>query len=243
MKKKLSLALALVMALSLSAPVFAVDSPAPAGTNDTKSTNQSMAVAGTTKAPTIKITVSSSGAMILNPYKLSVDLGDTITGSTEQIVSPTYGITNESNVALQVNVTVTGKQEGNATFAKESTQDPNARKPLTTNSAFVKFEMAKADTEPAASDTWGTAEDVTYKADAVVASIVLKKGAATLDKDAEAPVMASAGDDMSTPTYLAFHLTGDAVSAPETPWTDADKISADIAFTFTPTVVETPAST
>lgn len=84
MKKKLSLALALVMALSLAVPAFAAD-------KEISDVNQlgegaSTQITGSTKAPTIKITVPTAGAVLLNPYKMSAKIpGVPVTIAKEDI--------------------------------------------------------------------------------------------------------------------------------------------------------------
>ena len=113
-KKIMSTALAGVMALSLSVPALAA-------ANTETSLTQNTEVTGSTEAPTIKITVPATNTVIVNPYKMTVQnaAGDDV---TDQIVSATKYIKNESDVALKVSAEVTGKPAGALTLATASTQ-------------------------------------------------------------------------------------------------------------------------
>lgn len=208
MKKVLSLVLALAMVLTLAVPAFA-GSSTPSNTTD---------ITGTTKAPTITVTVPASAAVTVNPYKMEVTVGSDKV--SDQIIFATQYVENTSDVALVFDVTVTGKKEGNAIFSTTST----AGKIVATNSVFLYAEFGAATADDGSGDpTWGNAFDT--KATNMVAisdKAVTKKAVAEL-----------AATDGSTANYLAFKLAGDASSQPTTAWTASDKVGATIAFTFT----------
>ena len=217
-KKFLSLLLAMVMTLALAVPALAADTDL----------EQSTEITGTTQAPTIKITVPSTGSVIVNPYKMEVTLGSD--KKTDQIVGAVQYIENASDVALKVSAEVTGKPAGNLAFATATTQGTKA---VTTNSVFMYFEMEVTDdssTEP----TWGTYDSKSTKQILVGAKAVKKADMVTL-------AAGDGTDAASTGGYAAFHLAGDAASAPTTAWTGADKADVSIAFTFTPTATATAA--
>lgn len=215
-------ALAGALALSLSAPAFAAEE-----------LSQSTEYEGSMSVPTINITVPDSGTVVLNPYKLSVTpQGGSAT--TDQIINATSHITNASNVALNVSATVTGKLptgKKDVTFATATTNNP--AKPLTTNAIFMYFEIG-----PAASDTaeasWPEGYVAKPAADQEVKQILVKSGATTVNNllTLESGVNASGS---AAPTYAAYRLTGDIVSAPTRAWAEDDNVSASVAFTFTPT--------
>lgn len=213
-KKIMSTALASIMALSLAVPAFAADTDL----------TQSSEITGTTSAPTIKITVPATGAVTVNPYKMEVTVGSDT--KTDQIISATQYIKNESDVALNVSAEVTGKPAGNLALATATTQGTKA---VTTNSVFMYFEIGEATADDGSGDpTWGTAYDSKSEKQILVGAKAVKK----------ANMLTMAAGD-TTATYAAYHLTGDAASAPTTAWTGNDKVDVSIAFTFTPTAATT----
>jgi len=220
LKKIISTALAGVMALSLTATAFAVDADSELTRN--------LDIAGTTKAPTIKIVVPSSGAVTVNPYQMEVTVGSDKV--TDQIISTTQYVENKSDVAIQVSAAITGKVEGAAKLVTTSTQ--GGKTAATANNVYLVFESTVVDDNTTAPVWTGdgavAAED---KVEVKVSTTKATKDLGTLAKGDGTDAGAADG-------YLAFHLTGDAVKAPTKAWTEADKVSASIAFTFVPTVVE-----
>lgn len=229
-KKIMSTALAGVMALSLSATALAEETDLV----------QSTEIEGSTQTPTISISVPVSGDVILNPYKMSVDVSADQDGSelvTSQIISAPEYIKNKTDVALSVSATVTGKVAGEAVFATASTQSGKA---VTTKSAFVYLEVidagAGADADATAPTTVPTDADwAAYDAKAAN-QILLAAKAVSKANMLTVPAVADASS-----SFIAYRLAGDAASSPTKAWTEADTVSATIAFTFTPTVAATPA--
>ena len=221
-KKIMSTALAGVMALSLSVPALAA-------ANTETSLTQNTEVTGSTEAPTIKITVPATNTVIVNPYKMTVQnaAGDDV---TDQIVSATKYIKNESDVALKVSAEVTGKPAGALTLATASTQ--GGTRAVTTNSVFMSFEIGAATAEDGTGDpTWAA-----NGYDSKLASQILVSAKAVKKAD-----MLTLGVGETTATYAGYRLTGDAADTPTNAWTENDKVDVSIAFTFTPTVAATPA--
>lgn len=225
-KKLMSTVLAGAMALSLAVPAFAADTDL----------EQSTEISGTTQVPTISISVPATGSIVLNPYKMSVDISEDQDGSQEvntQIISANSYIKNKTDVALTVSATVTGKTAGEAVFATATTQGTKA---VTTKSAFVYLEVVNAGagddgdaTAPTAEPTWSSAYD-----SKAANQVLLSAKAVTKANMLTVPAVA---EDSSS--FIAYRLAGDAASSPTKAWTGADTVSATIAFTFTPTVVST----
>ncbi|MBR3704363.1 MAG: hypothetical protein IKM11_02620 [Oscillospiraceae bacterium] len=214
MKKLFALILSCAMVLGLAATAFAEDVTIE-DPNESGVYSQETTITGATQAPTIKVTVPSTGDVVINPYGMKYGADD----ATDKIISAAQYIKNESNVDISISVTVTGQvDEGSnavlATAALKGTE--------TTKSVFLYFEILEAvdgETEP----TWAEA----YSKDLHVIA------AAKATTKAGVHVM-KAGDEAAT--FAAFHLAGDVASAPATPWADTDTVSVVIAFTFNPVV-------
>lgn len=224
-KKIMSTVLGSTLALSMAATAFAANTDL----------EQSTEITGTTQTPTISISVPSTGDVILNPYKMSVDVSEDQDGSalvTNQIISAPAYIKNKTDVALSISATVTGKVAGEAVFATASTQSGKA---VTTKSAFVYLEVidAGAGDDADAAEPTTALTDASWKAyDAKAANQILL--AAKAVNKANMLTVPAVADSSSS--FIAYRLAGDAASSPTKAWTSADTVSATIAFTFTPTV-------
>lgn len=198
--KLFALVLACVMVLSMATPAFA----------------EELNITGSTQAPTINVTVPSTGTVIINPYEMEVTQGDAEV--TDKIISATQYIVNESDVAIGITVAITGTASGNAVLATAALKGTE-----TTNSVFMYLEIAKATADDGTGDpTW--AESYTKAAGQI---IVTSKETTTKDV-----LVLGAGDE--TATYAAFRLAGDVASKPATAWTTTDKVDVKIVFTFNP---------
>lgn len=217
LKKLACAALTGALALSLSVPAFADET-----------LSQSTEYTGSMSVPTINITVPTEGTVVLNPYKLAV--GASGSEVTDQVINATSYIENGSNVALNVSATVTGKLptgKKDVTFATTTTQ--NASKPLTTNSIFMYFEIAPTTANNVEPD-WLESYVAKPAADQEVKQILVAAKATTVNN-----ILTLGAKTDSGSTFAAYHLTGDAVSAPTRAWAEDDNVSATVAFTFTPT--------
>lgn len=201
MKKIMSAALAGAMALSMTATAFA------AGNGSIEEPSE-IEVTGTTKVPTISITVPTSAAVTLNPYKLDVTI-DSAT-KQDQVISAVYYIVNGSDVAIETEATVTGVAEG-ATFAAASVASSTDK----TKQVYMAFEWAKTTDGSTAPAAWSDTTALTTSAQNIANKL-------TMDKTG------------GTSPAIAFHFTGDAIAEPETPWTTDDTVGATLAFTFAP---------
>lgn len=204
-KKFLSLVLAMVMALSLAVPAFA-------SANTDTSLTQSTAIGGTTKIPTIKITVPATGSVVLNPYEMGVTVdGNTI---SDPIVSVPQYVINASDVAVKVKATVTGKPSGAAKLVDAST----ATDTTGINNVFLQY-------------IYEIGDDNTVDPDGTNKIVVKAKGEATdLGTLAQGTGTAAA----AAGAYLAYKLTGDLVAIPTKAWTEKDTVSVNVAYTFIP---------
>lgn len=203
MKKLVSAALAGAMALSLSTTALA------ASVSDVSEPVE-VEVSGTTEVPTIKISVPASGSVILNPYRLDVEIGEKDDGSaltsSSQVISATQYIVNESDLAVNVTTSVTGTADG-AKFSA-ATVGADATEKL----VYLTFNIAATtdgETEPT---TWGTAKPLSTTAVTFDAIKMDKKG--------------------GTNVAVGYKLEGDATANPKEAWTTDDTVGAMVTFTF-----------
>ena len=171
------------------------------------------------KTPTIRITVPTTAAVTLNPYKIKTTVGNT-ENSTDKVVSDHYFIKNASNVAIRVDgklqvVPASGSEVVMATTAltgKETTK---------TALVYLDVQAATGDSDKktaAAFDKTSTSQILGGK------TAVTKTGLITLTE----------GD--STATYAHYTFGGDVVTTPAKPWADADKIDVTMTWIFTPVI-------
>lgn len=231
MKKVLSIVLALTLVLALAVPAFATSTTL---TDTTKfATGANVKVTGETTVGNIKVVIPTTGAIITNPYGLSIKhtngvVDENGTPAVDQIISPTYYITSESDVALNVIANVTAMPAGNAKLATASLADDTTTK---TNSIFLTFTMAAVA---------NTTTAVTPKLEADTDCIVVGSKATPLGNGDDKIVLAKGGTE-SAPKCVGYRFGGNAVKEPTTAWAKADKVTATIAFTFEP-VADTPAA-
>lgn len=213
MKKRLKLCLFLAMLLSLSSPAHAV---AAQGGSSTELTAEPY-------LPDIKIevVVPATGNVYINPYQLPIEVDGKI--ENKQVISDTFGLENQSEVPLQVDVEVTGAIKPGSTMGLLST---STKKVTTTmKRAFIYFEIHAVSDLSAV--TWDSKYSST-KHIVVRESTQLKKGMITL------------GAFDNEKRFGAFRLSGDCVQKPSDPWTSEDGVDVEVVFTFTPLPVGTP---
>lgn len=249
-KKLLSLVLAGVMALSLAVPAFAAD--------------PTTEISGAYQDVVISVDVPATGKAFINPYGLDIKVPqdatdtsntNTATISGQQIVSAPMALKNKTGMDLNVNATVTGTitpiaaAEGvtptlmkfNAKTTKGVGSNPEAEgyvAPATGKAAFVYLQAKQA------ADTTGTAANVAteYAAWAVSAydenkDVVVATKAATKEN-----IVILRASQMNGDTFQAykagsialFRLAGDCTSGAKAGWTEDDKFTVSVAFTFTP---------
>ena len=223
MKKIVSAAMALVMTASLAVPAFATDSVVSSPDSSTGVYGAAADITGTTQAPNIKVTIPSTGAVVVNPYKMEVTSGSATV--QDQIVSAAQFIKNESNVEVAIDVTTTGELGTNSEAVLATNTVAST---VTSKSVFLYFEIMPS-TDGSTAPTCASAYDTKNTAMVPVAN-----AKATTKKDT---VKLAAGD--SSPTFAAFHLAGNAASNPTKPWSSDDTVNVKLAFTIRPVVATT----
>lgn len=238
MKKKVfALLLAATMTLGASMTVFAADNTT---INDTTGLATGAEIEGETevKIPTIEVVVPSTTTIVINPFSLSYESTDkSITGNS-QIISAEQEIQNKSDVALAVNVaslTATPSTPGD-TAPKIVTAAPTKS---TGKEVFLYLEVQNKE----------TAFETAYNTKSTQQLVATDSKSDTTGKTKAASkaniitVPAKASD--STASVAKFKFGGSVVTNPvivnstdktttQNPWTDADKVTVSLKFTFTP---------
>jgi hypothetical protein len=134
-KRLFALAMATVMMLSTSVVAFAEQTTTVANISSTLST--SVEATGEMNPVSIKVTVPTSTEFVINPYKLSAEVDGTT--KSLQVYSPNYEISNEGDVALQVDAVIAGEVKGNLTFASNTVASNSTK-----NEAFLFVNFKRA---------------------------------------------------------------------------------------------------
>lgn len=166
--------------------------------------------------PEISVTIPATAEVFINPYRMPVEID--AASSTEQIISTPACIENKSKVPLSVTVTVTAeiREDSDMRLSTSSTKTQTT----TSKSAFVYFEMQAASSPNQVS--WDSEYDAEKHLLVRSGTSRPKAGMAILDQ-------------ADQPNHFgAFRLTGDCIPTPRFPWTEADGIDVEIAFTFKP---------
>lgn len=215
MKKLFALILSCAMMLGLAATAFAEDTVIE-DPDENGVYSQETEIEGTTQAPTIKVTVPTTGAVVINPYGMKYGDDD----ATDKIISATQFIKNESDVAISITVSVAATPSNDkvvlATSALKGTE--------TTKSVFLYFEIVESEDGSTEPETWAAYN--TKNTNQVVV------GSATKPTTKAGVHVMDAGDEAAT--FAAFHLAGDVASGSTIPWSEEDTVSVVIAFTFNP---------
>jgi hypothetical protein len=250
-KKLTSLVLAGAMAASLAVPAFAATEVDPL-------TNRTTNVTAAYQDVTIAVWVPSDATVYVNPYGLPVAIGkdsnDKDVKVDGQIVSKPLVLKNQSDVALDINISYTSAVKGSFTFATTAPTDSDTK-----NAGFVYLDVRQATsltgedsavTDAAIAEAWKEVTWDEYSADAknelllkATTTAVPKTGmetlaAATMDDDTGEFKEYAAGS-------IAFvGITGSCVTSPKTAWTTKDGFTVKLAFTFTPSTsaASTPSS-
>lgn len=224
MKRFGSIVMAGALALSMAAPAFA--------------SNQTV-ISGTYTPITLRVTVPTTGAAVINPYGLPYTLGESTISGQQIVTTAPLVIQNKSSVALSVAANVTGTASNGVTLeAAGTTADYSTE---TDKKLHVVFEAFTADTLTSlnvtdndairplfaaldSADAVLTGDVTTTPADATGAGLVLREG-----NDGEVQSGGAA----------FFRLSGEV--AKKATWADTDTFSATVAFTFEPGEYTKPA--
>lgn len=255
-KKLLSLALAFIMSLSLAVPAFAAND----NTTEISGTYKDVVIA--VDVPATGAAFINPYGLDLKVPQDATDSGNTneTTIKGQQIVSAPMAIKNKTSMDLNVSATVTGAitpitaADGEATpvlmkFATNTTKGvgsnpeaPDYVAPATGKAAFVYFQAKQAtNTTGTAADiateyaAWGAAaydadKDIVVAAKAVAKENIMILRAAAVDNTGAFSAYKAGSIGM-------FRLTGDCTSGTKAGWTEKDKFTTTVAFTFTPATV------
>lgn len=194
------------------------------GTAFASGDQRSTAVDARCDLPEISVVVPATAEVFINPYRIPITIESTEVSA--QIVSTPACIENKSEVPISVTATLTCalKEGSDMRLYSSTTQDPEM--PITTKGAFIYFEMQ------AAPDIDLVVWDPEYDMEK---HQIVRLGTSRPRKDMVVIAQADQPDH-----FGAFRLTGDCVAVPRFPWTEADGIEVEIAFTFTPLTRERP---
>lgn len=227
MKKVLSVVLALAMVFAIAAPAFAAEQTVGAAGEA-----GSVQVDGSTHIPPVKVLIpaATGNTVIVNPYGLDTSADDS--GKTDIIQSAPLFVESQTLVDLNMSVSVTGTPAGKAVFS--ATPIASATKAVTTKSVFMYLNV-KASTKAEKDDPDTVAGIPAY--DKASASQVVVAAAKPTVKANILQIPKATADDGTGSSYAVVQLGGDASTTPSEPWTEEDKVSVAITFTFAPTTI------
>ncbi len=176
------------------------------------------------RLPVIQVIVPSTGRVYVNPFKIPITIGSDDEESDAQIVSLPSGIVNNSEVPVDVDITVLGtvKEGSDMNLVAAPTNGTGTAK-----NAFVYFEIQQADSEDLDDVTWDPAYDPAKHV------IVIENVVQNYPRTLTLPQRTREGET-APGGFAPFRLTGDAVRTPTNPWTSKDGINVIITYTFTP---------
>ena len=200
-------------ALSLSAMgmnVFATAQP----------TSHTYAVSALVEMPTLTVTLPANVEVAINPFGLTKKYNESTVdaektnGIKTQILSPTYEITNGSEVGVNVSITVTGTVKGDVKLAESGTFADSKKKDV--------FMYIKGGAD---ADTAGGA----YAEDTDIAITTKEQTKILMD--------IAAKDTADKKAYLK--VNGALNTAAEDEWTEKDGVSLKLIIKVTPKVATT----
>lgn len=223
MKMKRFLATATALSLLVGTTCFAADD-ATIGSIGDAAEGTAVEVSGSVEVPTISITVPTTADIVINPYQMSVT-PDGAEASTNAIICPEYTITNESNVAVAVNVVSLGANLENANGAVMATSVLKGTE--TTKSVFCYLDVHEKGKTPTAYSK---------------ATNQLLVGTTAKPASKEAIATLAAGNE--TPATCDFSFAGSVIANPKVTdsvkaWSGSDSISIALKYSFTPQVITT----
>jgi len=235
-KKLLSLAVAGAMILAMSVPAFAFDNNTSNSDTSSGSGSESsepetveggIAYASEIQVPTIDIDVPTTGAVMLNPYRLGFKIGSD--DHDEAFYSAPVVATNKSDCKVDVAVSAKASVEGDVVITEvgdvQSTSDPG---PKNVHIDLVVNTVTGTDATTVAAQGGKTiafnAKDTDY-------------GFGTESYDDATPITLNPGNEDAN--YLGFQLTGTINNNTEEVWASTDKVSVAIVLTFTPQPAKT----
>jgi hypothetical protein len=165
----------------------------------------------------------------------------------DQVISSRQVILNKSNVDIRVGYTVQGVVEkiGGTTdntaltFATASVKDTETKK---TVFLYIDTEVSEKGDAVAATVAADKLPDLLEFDDASKTKTIIGTKAVTKANAGEIPATedTTAGAEATKFGYLVYGINGNATKNPTTAWTQDDKVSISLAFTFTALAGEAP---
>lgn len=239
LKRLAALGLCSCLSFAMTVPAFAATTP-----NSTK-------ITATFQEIPISVTVPPTATAIINPYGLPYDVksddGEGVAASIsgQEITTVPAAIVNKCGTKLDVGATVIGTVNTNSTM-KLLSAAPDEDSEV--KSAYMYLEMKATDLTQSAIDDKGA---VLMDSLAPVAKdwavdtsntniVVVGTKAMSNEEDTPLATLAAATKNKSGEYEVAaggialFRLSGKTVKKPKVAWDKNDKVTVDVAFTFSP---------
>lgn len=234
LRKLVSLGLLSTLAATMVVPAFATTAPTDVTGDETEYEGEALSTTITTTVniPTISVIIPTTGAVVLNPYKLSVTPTGAASAVTDQIIAPVQVMQNKSTAPITVTLVPTATVPSGVTLVTEApTATGDVAKDLENGKqiwlqvvANSCIDSIAAKTGPALADA-GSPKKITMLATAEEFDM---ETIPTIDLD-----IAGTNTDTDTKTekeFLAFQVQGEMSQVDD--WTVDDVVEASIAWTF-----------
>lgn len=187
------------------------------------SVSQKVRISALVKLPVINVVVPTTGVVYMNPRSLPVKFqGKVVTSS---ILNVPWAVENHSEVAIQVNTSVTGTIYRTSKLSLSSVSVAGSTS--TDKEVFMYLECQQADPGDDINELSWSAFDP-EKCVVISTSTEEKNNIITLSPGNVDGTTAAGGVGV-------FHLNGDVTPNPDTAWSPSrDLVNVAIAFTFTP---------
>lgn len=167
--------------------------------------------------PVINVTVPETGEIIVNPYQLEVQVGDSV--SREQIVSSPLVVTSSSTVDLVVDIGVTGTVSPSTMLVDAPPLPDAVEKEL-----FLYLEISPCSDSTGNDAMWSG--EYTGRVNQVLVS---ESGEMQADM-----LTLPAATEAYGASYAALGVFGAASPAPDTMWNSMDSVTLMVTYTFKP---------
>ena len=241
-KKLISMAVTAAMVFALAAPAFALGGnsgtdtsgggtqtatpAADTGSGDTEEpAENSIAVDSSIEIPTVKVTVPTSGAVVLNPYKMKFKVGSD--DKTDIFYSAPIICKNESDCDLNVSASASVTAGGDIKIV-DAANSVQTTEPGDKN---VWIEMQ--------SGTFDDKDSTAFKAESADLKFTFEKAGTGYGYGAKGAGISIEDKYLSLPysedaTYFGFILNGDVNKKTKDVWAVEDTVTVTIVLTFIP---------
>jgi len=211
--------------------------------------SQTLNIASTIQVPTVEVVMPTDTSVILNPYGMSVTVGEA-DPTTDSVISPVWNIQSKTASPLQMKLTAAATGSNDDVAVVESKADANEGKSVYMVMAYqfgdeAAEELAVTSTINSSSDS--VAPVITSGSEAPGQFAIPADATPVTNMDPEgedAPVLgvntfASAvvdGDESTDGTFFSFRMLGkvNGNASGESAWTTDDSVNVALAFTFQP---------